>query len=80
MPFVVFLYFGLDLLGLLLFALLHQHAYLFGETVAPGAAFVAFALKGALFRVEGYHLVDEGQFFILKFLFYVLPHAVGIFP
>ena len=67
-------------LGLLAFALPHEHTDLLAHLVAGGAQLIGTGVYFPLFGVQLQHLVHQRQLFILKFLFDVFLYQLRVFP
>ena len=71
---------GFGELGGVLLGLSHQDAYLFGFGVTGGAEILGLLNGLAVLGVQLQHLIHQGEFLILKFLFDIFLHGLGIFP
>ncbi len=65
-------------LGLVALALAHQHADLLGDLVALGTQVVRALYGLAVLAVKIQHLVHQGQLGVLKLLFDILAHQIGV--
>ena len=72
-------YLSLCFLSLVLFALSHKSAYLFGDLVSVCSQFVSLLLCGTGLCVKLDNLVNKGKLAVLKFLFDIFLYNVGIF-